>query len=461
MITITIGEILNCTGGRLLQGDPGTKVSSVSTDSRRLKAGDLFFALAGENFDGHNFLAQAAQAGACGLVVMKEAGCPPGIPVVLVPSTLLALQQVARHNRVMCKDALVIGVTGSTGKTTAKDILAAILGARLPVVKTEGNLNNEIGLPLTLLEMDISCRAAVVEMAMRGPGEIDALCRIALPTGALITNIGETHLERLGSVSNIAAAKGEILDHVPETGFALLNADSPFVGREAERCRGRVTYFGSGPGADIYPVDIETGAAGSRFTASVKGDVNRFYLPLPGRHNVINALGAIGAAGELGLSAERIAAGLACATLTGMRLEIFDCGGLTIINDTYNASPASTRAALSTQLDVSGGRRRVAVLGNMFELGSRAEAGHREVGEQAAALSVDYLLAVGDLARGIAEGAAGSGMPGERIFTCDGREDAARLLDVLLRNGDVVLVKGSRGMKMEKIVEHLKKSTGT
>lgn len=455
MIKATLAEVARAVGGRLLQGDPAIPFNAVSTDTRKLKAGDLFFALAGERFDAHDYLGEAAARGAAGLVVAREGALPPGTPVILVRSTLAALQALARYNREKC-GVPVIGVTGSTGKTTTKDILAAVLGARMPVIKTEGNLNNEIGLPLTLLTMDHGSRAAVVEMAMRGPGEIDALCRVAHPTAAIITNIGETHLERLGSVSNIAAAKGEMLNHVPADGFALVHADSPFIGREAGRCRGRVITFGSGGNADLHPLDVKVVEGGSWFTAVAGGERQRFFLPLPGRHNVINALAAIGAARELGLSPGEIAEGLSSAALTGMRLELFHCGGLMIINDAYNANPASTRAALSTQRDLAGSRRRLAVLGNMYELGGRAVAGHREVGQEAAALAVDCLVAVGDLAREIAEGARGSGLPPERIFCCAGNEEAACVLGGLLREGDVVLVKGSRGMKMEEIIGFLK-----
>ncbi|MCL6636155.1 MAG: UDP-N-acetylmuramoyl-tripeptide--D-alanyl-D-alanine ligase, partial [Peptococcaceae bacterium] len=375
--------------------------------------------------------------------------------VILVRSTLDALQRLARHNREKC-GVPVIGITGSTGKTTTKDILAAILEARLAVVRTKGNLNNEIGLPLTLLTMDRACRAAVVEMAMRGPGEIDALCRIARPTAAVITNIGETHLERLGSVSNIAAAKGEILEHVPPQGFALIHRDSPYADREARRCRGRVITFGAAENADIFPLDIERVKGGSRFTAVIGGAKKDFFLPLPGRHNVINALAAIGAAIELGLTAEQAAEGLAAAVPTGMRLEISECGGITVIDDAYNANPASTMAALATQAELAAGRRRVAVLGSMFELGPRAVAGHREVGGQAASLGVDFLITVGDLAGEIAGGARDAGMPPERIARCGENREAVRILEKLLKKGDVVLVKGSRGMKMEQIVEFLK-----
>lgn len=457
MKPLTLREIAAVTGGEIIQGDPGTVINSVSTDSRKIKKGDLFFALSGERYDAHSFLAQAAASGAGGLVVSRRVDLPSGVPVLMVGDTLAALQALAASNRERC-GVPVVGITGSTGKTTTKDMVACVLSTRLRTLKTSGNYNNEIGLPLTLLAMDESFEVAVVEMAMRGPGEIDALCRIARPDGAVITNIGETHLELLGTVSNIAAAKGEILDHIPPGGFALLNAESPFIRREAGRCRGKVIFFGIEEPADIRGENIRPDGEGSRFDAVVKGERYEFFLPVPGRHNVMNALAAVGVGLEMGLTAEEIAKGLATVALTGMRLEISEAGGLKVINDAYNASPASTKAALQVLAGTAGGRRKVAVLGNMLELGPRAAAGHREVGETAAGLGVDYLVAVGDLAAGIAEGAAGAGLAAERIFHCANNEGAMKVLDELLQVDDVVLVKGSRGMRMEQIVQHLLKS---
>lgn len=457
MKPITLSEIAQSTGGEIIQGDPLVIISSVSTDTRKIKKGDLFFALSGERYDAHNFLAQAAVAGAGGLVVSRPVEFPPGIPVLMVGDTLGALQALAASNRERC-GVTVVGITGSTGKTTTKDMVARVLNTHLRTLKTMGNFNNEIGLPLTLLDMDETFDAAVVEMAMRGPGEIDALCRIAGPKAAVITNIGETHLELLGTVSNIAAAKGEILEHIPPEGFALLNAESPFIRREAARCRGKVIFFGIEQPADIMAENIRPEGGGSRFNAVVDGESHEFILPVPGRHNVMNALAAIGVGKEMGLSAEEIAEGLAAVALTGMRLEIIEAGGLKIINDAYNASPASTKAALQVLTELAGGRRAVAVLGNMLELGTWSAEGHREVGETAARLGLDYLVAVGDLAAGIAEGAAGAGLPGERVFRCTDNVGAEKVLDGMLLDGDVVLIKGSRGMKMEQIVQHLLKS---
>jgi len=345
MKPFTLAEISGITGGKIIQGNPDAVFRSVSTDSRNIREGDLFFALAGERYDAHSFLEEAAGAGAGGLVISRRVELPAGLPVLMVNDTLASLQVLAFNNRQSC-DAAVVGITGSTGKTSTKDMVASVLAVRFNTLKTRGNLNNEIGLPLTLLAMDGDCQAAVVEMAMRGAGEIDALSRLARPNGAVITNIGETHLELLGTVSNIASAKGEILEHIPPDGFAVLNAESPFIRREAGRCRGKVVFFGIEQRADIMAVNIRPRGAGSRFRAVFDGGDGEFYLPVPGRHNVMNALAAIGVGLEMGLSAEEIARGLAGVSLTGMRLEILEAGGLKVINDAYNASPASTRAAL-------------------------------------------------------------------------------------------------------------------
>jgi UDP-N-acetylmuramoyl-tripeptide--D-alanyl-D-alanine ligase len=456
MKAVSIGKIAEVTGGRIMQGDPDTILHSVSTDTRKIKQGDLFFALTGEHYDAHDFLAQAAAAGSGGLVVGRRVSLPAGVPVLLVEDTLAALQALAAFNRERFQGPMV-GITGSTGKTTTKDMVASVLGVRWRTLKTEGNLNNEIGLPLTLLALDDGVEACTVEMAMRGPGEIAALSRIARPGSAVITNINETHLERLGTVSRIAAAKGELLEHVPPGGFALLNVESPFIKREAKRCRGKVIYYGLEKPTGLMAREIRPERGGLCFNVVLEGELQEFYLPVPGRHNVLNALAAIGVGRELGLTVEEIAAGLAAVALSGMRLEILEAGGLTIINDAYNASPASTRAALEVLRDVSGGRRKIAVLGNMLELGPCAVEIHREIGKKACELGLDFLITVGNLAAGAAEGAVQAGMAWERVFPCTEHAVALRILKGLLHAGDVVLVKGSRGVKMEVVVQGLLK----
>jgi UDP-N-acetylmuramoyl-tripeptide--D-alanyl-D-alanine ligase len=415
LIALSLREIASITGGSVVQGNAATVFDTVATDTRKMRPKALFFALIGERHDGHSFLPQAVANGAGGLVVSSWEDLPPGVPTVMVQDTLKALQGLASYNRAKSK-AILVGVTGSTGKTTTKDLIASVLSVRLRTLKSEGNYNNEIGLPLTLLELDETHEAAVVEMGMRGPGQISALCELARPKGAVITNINETHLELLGTISNIAAAKGEILEHIPEDGFALLNIDSPFIQREAARCRGKVVYYGIEAPVGISGSKIRPEGAGSFFTATIGGEHQDFYLPAPGRHNVMNALAAIGVAWELGLTREEIYQGLSEATFTGMRLEIIDGGGYKIINDAYNASPASTKAALEVLRELAAGHRSIAVLGDMLELGVRALEGHCEVGETAAKQGVHYIIAVGELSEKIVEGAVKAGFPPEKAL---------------------------------------------
>ncbi|MDD4169886.1 MAG: UDP-N-acetylmuramoyl-tripeptide--D-alanyl-D-alanine ligase [Desulfotomaculaceae bacterium] len=455
----TLLDIAGATGGEIIQGNPGLTFDQVSIDTRKTSPGDLFLALKGERYDAHNFLAQAVMTGAGGVVVSRAIDIPDGIPAVKVKDTLVALQALARWNRDRC-GARLIGVTGSTGKTTTKDMIASVLSTHLQTLKTTGNFNNEIGLPLTLLGMNSSHEAAVVEMGMRGLGEIAALCRIARPDGAVVTNIGETHLELLGSISNIASAKGELLEYMPIDGFAVINAASPYVRREAGRCCGKVIFFGFDQTSDVAAENIRAVNGGSHFTTVVAGEKNDYFLPVPGRHNVLNALAAIAVGLEFGLSNEEINRGLAAVTITGMRQEIAEAGNVKIINDAYNACPASTVAALQLLRELAGDRRMVAVLGNMLELGSRAGSGHREVGEAVAAYGIDCLIAVGDLANGIADGASCAGLPAGGIYRCAGNIEAVAVLDDILRDGDAVLVKGSRGMRMEQIVESLLSTRG-
>lgn len=459
MKSLTLGEIARAVGGELCRGSPDLRVRAVSTDSRTVSGGELFFALKGQRHDGHDFASRAVAAGAAGVVVEREVpDLPPGAAVIRVRDTLCALQQLARYHR----DTFavpVIGVTGSSGKTTTKDLVASVLSRRFKTLKTTANRNNEIGLPLTLLELSEEHEALVVEMAMRGPGEIAFLCRLARPTAAVITNIGEAHLERLGSVENIARAKGEILEAVPPEGFAFLHRDSPYIRREASRCRGRVYYFGLDGEADVVAYNLRPAGGGYRFYLQLpSGEGGEVFLPLWGRHNVENALAAAGVGWALGVPFADIAAGLAGVELTPMRLEITEIpgAGVKIINDTYNANPGSTRAALSVLAEVGAGRRRIAVLGDMLELGEAGPASHRKIGSLAAG-TADYLVAVGELAAHYISGALEAGMPAGRTAHFASRGEAASFLKELLRPGDVVLVKGSRGMRMEEIVEEVGK----
>ncbi|WP_027366042.1 UDP-N-acetylmuramoyl-tripeptide--D-alanyl-D-alanine ligase [Desulfotruncus alcoholivorax] len=457
MKTMTVGQIYRAIGGRLLQGDESITLSRVCTDTRQIQKGDLFFALLGEKFDAHDFIDQAINGGAGALVISRKVTVPEGVPVIQVRDTLVGLQELAAYNRRQF-NVPVVGITGSSGKTTTKDMVAAILGTRYKVLKTKGNFNNEIGLPLTLLDFSDQHDVAVVEMAMRGPGEIDSLCRLARPTCAIINNIGVAHLERLGSEANIARAKGEILDHISPTGFALLPGDSEPAREQASRCYGKVLYFGFDQNFDIYAEDIHPEAGGNRFTAVMGNNRCNIFLPLPGLHNVMNALAAVGTGLLLGLTPGEIEKGLAGVALSGMRTEIINQAGYTIVNDAYNANPDSAVAALQALEELAGDRRKVAVLGDMLELGTGAVAGHLRVGAAAVRHGVKLLVTVGELAEQIAEGALQAGKnTAMQIFSCAEKPEALKVLRRELRSGDMVLVKGSRGMRMEEIVKDLLK----
>ncbi len=453
MKAMTVGEVYRAIGGKSLRGDQTVIVNRVSTDTRQIRPGDLFFALRGERYDAHDFLDRAVAAGAAGLVVSRNVNVHAAVPVIVVADTLEGLQALAAYNRRQYH-VPVVGITGSSGKTTTKDMVAAVLETKFKVLKTMGNRNNEIGLPLTLLDFSAEHGAAVVEMAMRAPGEIDALCLLARPTCAVISTFGVAHLERLGSVENIARAKGEILDHIAPDGFALLPGDSPQAREQAKRCYGRVLYYGLEPGLDIYARDLRREENGSRFTVVAGGEHCEVCLPLPGLHNVKNALAAAGVGLMLGLTAEQTARGLSNVSLSGMRTEIIRGENFTLINDAYNANPESTRAALQTLEEVAGERRRVAVLGDMFELGAGAVEGHRQCGAAAARHGVALLFAVGEMAGETAAGARQAADGGEIVLCRDNAQALAELQNRLLP-GDVVLVKGSRGMRMEEIVRRL------
>jgi UDP-N-acetylmuramoyl-tripeptide--D-alanyl-D-alanine ligase len=452
---IKAAKISRAIGAEFLQGNPENLYEGISIDSRQIKSGQLFFAMRGKNYDAHDYAVQAVSSGASGLVLERVVpDLPSGVDVFLVPDTLAALQSLARYNR-SAFNIPVIAVTGSVGKTTTKDLMAVVLSVKFNTLKTTGNQNNEIGLPLTLLNLNESHEALVVEMAMRGPGEIDFLCGLALPNAAIITNIGEAHLGLLGSVENIAQAKGELLEHIPVSGFAVLNAQSPFIFKQAARCRGKVIFFGAASNLDIYARDIRISGEGSAFTVEAGGRSFNIFLPLPGAHNVLNALSVIGAALELGFTAGEITEGLARITLSGSRLEIIDLKDITVINDTYNANPSSVKAALEALAEVAEGKRKIAVLGDMLELGEKADSFHNQLGESIASTGVDYLITVGGLARQMALGAMNNGMAGSHVFICDSNAEGFGKLKELLLAGDVVLVKGSRGMRMEEIIQAL------
>jgi len=448
----TVQSILDLTGGRLLQGSPATPVSGFAYDSRNLHPGDCFVAMPGEKVDGHDFAVRAAESGASCLLVARPVAAP-GAALVLVPDPLLALGQLGRHHRSQFAIP-VVGITGSVGKTTTKEMIAAVLARRFEVFRTPGNLNSEVGLPVALMDLSAKHETAVLEMGMRALGEIDYLVSIAQPTVGVVTNVGPTHLELLGSLANIARAKSELVRGLPAGGTAVLNADDPRVVDMAGVAPGRVWFYGftAANRGDFWVTAADVrrdGEAGQRFTLHTSAGRAEAYLPAPGQHSVLNAMAAVAVGLDLGLTLQEAAAGIADYVPSGSRMRIIHLQGIRILDDTYNAAPASVSASLGVMREIAGVEGRcIAVLGSMFELGTAAEEGHRQVGTEAARLA-DRVLTTGDLARHIAAAA------GAKATHYAEKNQVVTALHDMLHQGDTVLVKGSRGMAMEEIVQAL------
>jgi len=456
MDNLSIREIAAAVKGRLVSGNPDAVASGVSTDARTIAPGELFFALKGERFDGHVFVPDAFAKGAAAAVVsnIPEDLLARGFAIIQVPDTLVALGDLAAHHR--RRFAIpVVAVTGSVGKTTAKEMTARVLDQRFRVLKNEGNLNNEIGVPKTLFALSEEHQAAVLELAMRAKGEIRRLAEISRPTHALITNIGLSHVGILGSQQAIAEAKAEVLEFLQPPGRAILNADDDYFRFLADRSPAPVISFGIDRPADVGARRIEaTEAPGVRFLLSCAEGEVPVELAAPGLHNVRNALSAAAVGLALGMDLAAIKAGLESFSPGAMRMEIRQIGDVRVLVDCYNASPASMEASLEVLRSLPRTGRRIAVLGDMKELGHEAEGAHRRVGSIAADI-VEILMTVGELGRLIAEGARNAGMSGERIRSFQDNQEAAAALQRLLRPGDAVLIKGSRAMQMEEIVSAL------
>jgi UDP-N-acetylmuramoyl-tripeptide--D-alanyl-D-alanine ligase len=464
-VRLAIGEILQAVGGRLVAGDPDDAATGVSTDSRSLQAGDLFVALKGERHDGHQYLAQVFAKGAAGAIVQEGAEEPnPDFKnLIEVPDTLKALGDLARFWR--RRFAIpVVAVTGSNGKTTAKDMIAAVLASKFRVLKTEGNFNNLIGLPLTLFRLAPEHEMAVVEMGMNRLGEIGRLSEIAEPRVGVVTTVARAHLEGLGGLSNVARAKGELVGRLPGGGLAVLNADADGGGRftpafaRAARERGAaVVTFGLSKTAACRAFRVKSeGLKGVRFAARVKGKTVPFAIGVPGRHNVANALAALAVGDRFGVPASKMRSALARFHGGAKRMETVRLPkGIDVVNDCYNANPDSTEASLRFLKDLGPRRRRVAVLGEMLELGRWAASCHREVGNAAAKAGVKLLFAVGPHAGDLVKGARRAGLSQKASFAFGEVEESLPMIRSLLRPKDVVLVKGSRGMRMERITEGL------
>ena len=448
-------QVMQATNAVLKKLTSAAVFGGVTTDTRKVEEGMLFVALKGEKFDGHDFIAQAAQKGAIGAIVNKDYDVSlledVDIDILAVDDTLKAYQDLAKFWR--SKFSIpVIGITGSNGKTTTKDLTAAVLSGKWNVLKTQANFNNEIGLPMTLLQINKTHDAAVVEMGMRGLGQIKALTEIARPTIGVITNVGETHLELLGTIENIAKAKGEMAQAIEINGKVILNADDEHVAKMHEITKAHAVYFGINRAADVKAFDIKTEDGKTEFEAIVGEKMAHFTLNMLGIHNVYNCLAALAVGYACGLTIEEMQKGLSSFRPTAMRFEYRKIGDFSIINDAYNASPASTRAALKNLAQVANGRK-ILVMGDMFELGSVETAAHEAIAQQAQEAGVSVLITRGKLTENTAVKARELGM--EQVYECESHEAAVAVLKKVLQKGDTVLFKGSHGMHMEKIIELL------
>lgn len=456
METITLGQLMEAVGGRLLDGYDrlDTPISQVETDSRSIHPGTLFLPLVGDRFDGHAYIGAALEGGAIGCVTAREVeNRRPGKFYVKVEDTQKALRDLAfwYKNRFAIP---FIGVTGSVGKTTTKDMLAAVLGVKYRVLKTEGNFNNNVGLPLTLLRLSASDQIAVLEMGMDDFGQIDYLAGIVQPDLGVITNIGDAHIERLGSRENILKAKCELLPHIKKDGMVILNGDDPLL--SALKGKTPVPVVLCGQEEDCcYRAQVTGGDGVSHIHCrlSTPNMDREVKIPALGEHMIYPALIAAAAGERFGLTPDQIERGIGQFVPTRMRMNILHRGsGITILDDTYNANPQSMRAAVSVLAD-SQSSRKVAILGDMLELGPFAPALHAGVGEYLGEVKVDCLVAVGELAEHIAQGARESGVPA--VIQCRDREEAKGVLSQVVQPDCTVLVKASRGMKLEELTAKL------
>lgn len=458
----TLDAVLEATGGQLLVKGDEQQFTSISTDSRTLSPGGLFVALKGEQFDGHQFIAQAVSRGGSGVIVdqgeVENIGLRDlQVPVVGVPDTLRAFGDLAEFWRRLYP-VPVVAITGSNGKTTTKEMVASILDRSWKVLKNQGTFNNLVGLPITLLQLNNTHQAAVVELGMNQPGEIKRLTEIVSPDVGLITNIQPAHLQGLGTLEGIEAAKGELFAGMAASATIVVNRDDPRVLNLASSFPGRqVSFSVNGESADItldriLAMDVD----GSRFLLKLPEETLEIDLPVLGLHHLNNAVAAAAVVWALNLPTKTIANGLANFKPVDKRMEVLTIPGeISIINDSYNANPVSMAAALETLRQVKKQGRGFAVLGDMLELGDESAALHSQVGAKAAQEGVDYLLALGEQASHLLAGAAEAGMDSNRLIQASDHQEIASQVRNLMAAGDWILVKGSRGMRMEKVVEIL------
>jgi UDP-N-acetylmuramoyl-tripeptide--D-alanyl-D-alanine ligase len=448
-----LSEIAAVVGGTI-HGDD-RPVGGVVTDSRDVRSGDLYVALRGEHVDGHRFVVNAFDHGAGGAMVSREGAY--GGPVIVVDDTGRALMALAADAR-RHMDAVVVGITGSTGKTSVKDLTAAVLAPRYRVTASPRSFNTEVGVPLTLLAATEDTEVVVCEMGSRGRGHISRLTEMARPQIGVVTNVGPAHLEMFGSLEGVAEAKAELVEALPAEGTAVLNADDPVVRDFGHRTSARILLYGTASDAAVRGEDLTLDREGrASFTLHTPKGSERVELAVPGEHMAWNALAACGGGVALGLSAGECAAALKEARVSPWRMEVFETpGGVRVVNDAYNANPASVAAALKAARWMAGEARCIAVLGEMAELGEASGEEHERIGELLARLGIDGLITLGTSARLIAVGALREGVEPERVTAVESVEEALDAVRSVARTGDVVLVKASRRAGLERLAEALR-----
>ncbi len=459
---LSIEEVLKATRGKLLQGEGNTFFQGISTDSRTVTEGELFIALKGSRFDGHHYVLEALEKKAAGVVIEEDKvgdirwNGYRAKAVIAVKDTLFALGNIALDWRRKYRTPLV-ALTGSNGKTTTKEMIAACLETTFPILKTKGNLNNLIGLPLTLLTLTEKERVVVLEMGMNVPGEIRRLTEIAEPDVGLITNIQKVHLEGMESLERLKEEKGELFRKMRRDGTILVNQDDPRVVDLASDYPGQKITFGIEHPAEVMAKEIRLrGTEGTSFTLILEGEAMEIHLRLLGRQFIPNALSAIAVACLFGVEVKQAKEALENFQSIPMRMEVVPLkGGKTLINDAYNANPYSMELALETLVEAKGEGRAIAVLGDMLELGNFTKEAHEQLGEKVSELSINFLLALGEEAPIVVESAIRHGFPLERVRVVESHSEAISILKQMIQNGDWILVKGSRRMAMEKIVEGL------
>lgn len=464
MITsdLSVKELLDITGGILISGRPELSFAGITIDSRKVTEGDLFIAIPGKRYDGHDFVGEAAKNGARGIVVQRNVPVELGNTLVIaVPDTVAALGDIARAFRARFTGT-VIAITGSSGKTTTKEMVAAVLERRWHVHKTQGNLNNLIGVPLTIFGLKKEHEVLVLELGTNQPGEISRLGWIVKPNIACVTNIGPAHLEGLGSIEGVAKEKTALFDCIAESGTAIINVDDPILRDKGKKLCGRKITFGLNPAADVtIQGEIKTGKEGAIFDLRINGKSKRVTLPLPGKHNVMNALAASAISMSAGASLDDIATGLESLKAVSGRMEIIILrDGIVLINDVYNANPASCEAALEFLFSSKGRGKSFVILGDMLELGEEGEERHKILGEKLVDTGVEKAYLKGNLVKFTAQGAREKGWTAGKVAFFDEVENLLMDLGSLLSPGDWILVKGSRGMKMEEVVEGILRRFG-